>query len=88
MNAEEVHGREDDWSAQGGIVWIFCAIKEADKKRISWAATGPGRIGGYFRSRGHMHRTESSRHAHHRFSISAMNGSCSSAAGDLPATGR
>jgi Competence protein CoiA-like family len=35
MNAEEVHGREDDWSAQGGMVWIFCATKEAEK-RISW----------------------------------------------------
>jgi hypothetical protein len=36
MNADEVHRREDDWSVQGGMVWIFCAIEETAEKRISW----------------------------------------------------
>jgi hypothetical protein len=35
MTAEEVHGREDDWSTQGGVVWIFCAIDEAAGKRLT-----------------------------------------------------
>jgi hypothetical protein len=36
MNAAEVHGREADWGSQGGMVWIFCAIREMTEQRIRW----------------------------------------------------
>jgi hypothetical protein len=39
MDRAEVRGRENDWSTQGGIVWIFKAIDETAKKQI--AEAGP-----------------------------------------------